>query len=77
VVTHAPPRHIHDREDLCHRGFRCFRGLIEKYKPRYFIHGHIHMNFPDPSHRITEINNTKIINGFGCYMFDIEKNEMD
>ena len=24
IITHAPPRHIHDGEDQCHRGFECF-----------------------------------------------------
>jgi len=40
VLTHAPPKGIHDGKDLCHRGFSCFLKLIEKYKPRYFVHGH-------------------------------------
>ena len=42
VITHAPPRHIHDAEDRCHRGFDSFLTLINRFKPRYFIHGHIH-----------------------------------
>ncbi|MCP5054788.1 MAG: Icc-like protein, partial [bacterium] len=40
VITHAPPRFIHDAEDPCHRGFRIFRWFIDKYQPSYFIHGH-------------------------------------
>ena len=42
VISHAPPRHIHDAEDPCHRGFECFRHLIDKYAPRFFVHGHMH-----------------------------------
>ena len=38
IVTHAPPHHIHDKDDLCHRGFKCFRMLIDRYAPSYFIH---------------------------------------
>jgi Icc-related predicted phosphoesterase len=41
IITHAPPRHIHDAEDRCHRGFKSFRWLLDKYSPLYFIHGHI------------------------------------
>lgn len=41
MVTHAPPRHIHDREDVPHRGFQVFRWLIAWYRPRYLIHGHV------------------------------------
>ncbi len=41
MVTHAPPRGIHDRDDRPHRGFRAFRTLIRLFRPRYLIHGHI------------------------------------
>ncbi|MDP3177557.1 MAG: metallophosphoesterase, partial [Spirochaetaceae bacterium] len=33
VLTHAPPRGIHDREDRCHRGFACFLWLMRAFKP--------------------------------------------
>lgn len=72
VVTHAPPRHIHDAEDLCHRGFECFRWLIDKYQPPYFIHGHIHRNFFDPAERITVVNSTKVVNTYGYFFLEIE-----
>ena len=32
-LTHASPRHIHDREDPCHKGFECFNWFIKKFKP--------------------------------------------
>ena len=41
MVTHAPPRGIHDRQDRPHRGFRSFRLLIRLFRPRYLLHGHI------------------------------------
>jgi predicted phosphodiesterase len=72
VVTHAPPRHIHDAEDLCHRGFRAFRWLIDKYQPEYFIHGHIHRNFSDPSERVTLVDATKVVNTYGYHILEIE-----
>ena len=76
ILTHAPPRHIHDEEDLCHRGFRSFRWLVDKYSPRYFIHGHTHALFTDPSERITTVNQTKVINSYGYFIFDIEPGSM-
>jgi Icc-related predicted phosphoesterase len=72
IITHAPPRYIHDAEDLCHRGFKSFRWLIDHYCPIYFIHGHIHAQFSDPSERITRINKTKVINTYGYYIFEID-----
>ncbi|MCP4713249.1 MAG: metallophosphoesterase, partial [Planctomycetes bacterium] len=65
IITHAPPRHIHDAEDQCHRGFQVFNKLIDKYHPSYFVHGHIHGHFADPSERITVVNRTTVINTFG------------
>ena len=44
LVTHAPAYQFHDMEDLPHRGFACFRGLMEKYRPKLFVHGHVHAN---------------------------------
>lgn len=72
VVAHAPPRFIHDGEDLCHRGFKSFRWLIDKYHPDYFIHGHIHQHFSDPSERLTVVDTTKVVNTYGYYILEIE-----
>jgi len=71
VITHAPPRHIHDAEDRCHRGFRSFWKVIEKYRPNYFIHGHIHQHFTAPQERITTVNSTKVINTYGYHIIEI------
>ena len=75
VITHAPPRHVHDAEDPCHRGFRSFRWLIDHYRPMYFIHGHIHVNFNDPTERVTIINKTKVVNTYGYYLFEIDPDQ--
>jgi len=71
IITHAPPRKIHDAEDECHRGFKVFQWLIDHYRPRYFIHGHIHTQFNDPSDRITIVNQTKVVNSYGYWIFEI------
>ena len=42
-LTHASPRHIHDREDACHKGFDCFNWFIRHFRPTYLVHGHIHL----------------------------------
>jgi len=73
IITHAPPRHVHDEEDLCHRGFRVYRKLIERYRPRYFVHGHIHQSFTESSERITTIQSTKVVNSYGFFIFQVEK----
>jgi Icc-related predicted phosphoesterase len=71
VIAHAPPRNVNDGEDRCHKGFECFRWLIDKYEPDYFIHGHIHANFRDASERITVVNTTEVINSYGYFLFEV------
>ena len=71
VITHAPPRLINDAEDLCHRGFRGFRRFIDKYKPPYFLHGHIHALFKNDSERISTVDTTQVINCYGFYVLKI------
>lgn len=71
VVTHAPPRHIHDREDRCHMGFESFNSLIKKQAPDYFVHGHIHQEFETPGDRITIVDTTQVINTCGYTILEV------
>jgi Icc-related predicted phosphoesterase len=75
IITHAPPRHIHDAEDQCHRGFECFRHLIDRYAPRYFIHGHMHFSYTTQAQRMTVVNETKVINSYGYFLFEIDDDQ--
>lgn len=63
-VTHAPPRGIHDKDDLTHQGIDAFRWFIKVFKPAYHFHGHIHVYRPD---EVTEslFGSTQVINTFG------------
>ncbi len=72
IVSHAPPRFIQDREDPCHKGFRSFVSLIEKQKPAWFIHGHIHALFHSPAERISHVCETQVINSYGFFFFETE-----
>lgn len=67
VITHAPPRFVHDAEDLCHRGFRTFNKLIARYQPAFLLHGHLHEQFTDPAQRVTRVGQTQVINCFGYH----------
>jgi Icc-related predicted phosphoesterase len=42
-VTHAPALGIHDAGDLPHRGFKAFLSFLRWYRPRYMLHGHVHI----------------------------------
>lgn len=43
LMTHSPAYGLGDRPDRAHVGFTAYRWLIETFKPRYHIHGHIHV----------------------------------
>ncbi|MCR3758251.1 metallophosphoesterase family protein [Clostridium felsineum] len=69
IVSHAAPKGINDENDLCHEGFKCFLELIQKYSPKYFCHGHIHLNYGNKK-RIANYKNTMVINAFDHYIFE-------
>jgi Icc-related predicted phosphoesterase len=70
LMTHAPARHINDFDSISHRGFDCFTSLLDKYQPRYFVHGHIHQNYGIHIPQKTIRGNTTIINAYDHCAFD-------
>ncbi|MDO4489470.1 MAG: metallophosphoesterase [Lachnospiraceae bacterium] len=64
LVTHAPAQGIGDMEDLPHRGFACFRTLMEKYTPTFMVHGHIHGNYGLKRPKVLEYKDTLVVNGY-------------
>lgn len=72
LVTHAPAYHLNDARDLPHQGFQVFVELIEKYKPKYFLHGHVHMSYGRQHKRYDEYMGTHIINAFERCVFEYE-----
>lgn len=71
LLTHAPARHINDFDSLSHRGFECFVELLDRYRPQYFIHGHIHMNYGVKIPQKTVRGETTIINACGYCLFEL------
>jgi hypothetical protein len=71
LITHAPPYGIHDRPDRCHQGFRAFRMLMERFRPRYLIHGHVHVYNPfEPTDSVYK--DTRVINTYGYRALEID-----
>jgi hypothetical protein len=71
LVSHAPPRHINDREDVPHRGFRALRTFLRLVHPRYHLHGHIHLynRNEDPE---TVFEGTRVVNVYPYRVLEIE-----
>ena len=61
LVTHSPPKGIHDRADRPHQGFNAFLWLMRLGKPRYLIHGHIDI-WDRREVTETQYMDTKVIN---------------
>ncbi len=70
LVTHAPAYGINDGDDLPHMGFKTFKTLMDKYTPKYFLHGHVHMKYGRKHIRCDQYKDTKIINAFERYVFE-------
>jgi hypothetical protein len=67
MVSHAPPRGIHDGQDFAHMGFEAFRQYIDQKIPRYWIHGHAHQK-----DRVTPIGETFVISVYGFKFVRLE-----
>jgi Icc-related predicted phosphoesterase len=75
LLTHASPMDIHDREDPCHRGFEAFLWFMRIFKPKYLVHGHIHL-YDLSEVRTTGYNKTQVINAYSHYIIDTEENKL-
>jgi len=71
LVTHAPPRDINDRPDVAHRGFKALRTFLGRYRPRFHLHGHIHLYDRTEPHTV-DFAETHIINVYPYLVLDLE-----
>lgn len=76
LVTHAPAYQLNDGMDLPHQGFKVFLKLMEKYKPRFFLHGHVHMSYSHKQKRYDKYMDTHVINSFERCLFDYEDDHL-
>ena len=70
LLTHAPPRGIHDKKDKCHQGFKPFLNFMKLFKPKYLVHGHIHL-YDLSDVRCTKYENTTVCNAYSHYVIDL------
>ncbi len=72
LVTHAPAYQLNDGRDLPHQGFKVFRTLMEKYRPKFFLHGHVHLSYGREQKRYDRYQDTHIINAYERCVFEFE-----
>ena len=71
LVTHAPAYEVNDMQDLPHRGFKCFRTLMEKFHPKLFLHGHVHATYgAGKFKRKDRFCETTVINAYDFYVVE-------
>ena len=75
LLTHSPAYHVYDGEDKVHEGFEAFVDLMDKYVPKYFVHGHIHMNYGMNNKRERVYKDTRVINAFERYIIEYDEEE--
>lgn len=76
LVTHAPAYQLNDGTDLPHQGFRAFLKLMDKYRPKFFLHGHVHMSYGRQHKRYDKYEDTHVINTYEKCIFDFEAEDI-
>lgn len=71
VVTHAPAKGLGDSDDPAHRGFEALLELLDKYKPQYLLHGHVHLTYGQDQTRVRQYGQTSAINTTERYILDL------
>lgn len=72
VLAHGAPRGVGDWDDRSHQGFEAFLELIDRYHPKYLLHGHVHLNYGMDIPRVREYGGTRVINCCGRYDLELE-----
>ena len=73
IVTHAPPYGVGDADDPAHHGFQCFREMMDLYKPKYLLHGHVHLRY-GANQRERQYGDTKVVNVSERYVIEVPDN---
>jgi Icc-related predicted phosphoesterase len=61
-VTHSPPWGIHDiPTDKAHQGFKPFLRMIQWFRPRYMVHGHVDV-LDNRKTTVTKVGACQVIN---------------
>lgn len=76
VVSHAPLAGVGDGEGYAHQGYQEFLNFVDTYHPKYWLHGHMHLNYGTDRTRVREYNGTKVINACERYVLEIPDEEI-
>lgn len=71
LLTHAPAAGINEGDDHVHKGFDAFVDVLNSYKPKFFVHGHVHKNYQRGFQRESKFNETTVVNAFERHIIEI------
>lgn len=71
VLTHCPPKGYGDADDYAHRGFEAFLPMLDRWKPKALVHGHVHMTYGSVKRELS-YGETRIINAWQRYSLTID-----
>jgi len=74
LLTHAAPCGLNDRPDPTHVGFQAFIRFMDRFRPKYLLHGHIHL-YDLNAARSVRYKDTEIINVYDHYVLDFSPDE--
>jgi uncharacterized protein len=75
LITHAPPRGIHDDEDVPHQGFESHLSFMRSYRPMLLIHGHQHVYNRNAATTETQFEDTWVLNTYGYRVLELEQDK--
>jgi len=70
MLVHSPPFGIHNGRDRTHVGFGSFLWLMDRFRPRYLLHGHRHVYNPLEVTE-TQYGDTTVINVYPYKVLEI------
>ncbi len=75
LLTHSAALGLGDGEDYAHVGFEAFNGILDRWQPAFFIHGHSHLSYSPEYRRLSRYQRTRIINAYERYAFEFDERE--
>lgn len=71
LVTHSPARGWGDLDDRAHAGFEVFNVILNRYRPKYMLHGHVHPSYGRVKREHVHTSGTRIVNVCGYRLIEL------
>lgn len=72
LLAHAPAYGVGDQQDLPHRGFKTYIALMDRWHPRYLVHGHVHPQYGALTFtRERTYGQTTVVNAYKRYFIEL------